>query len=168
GFISPGDRVDVLMTHQLSDTGDDAVLKTRVFTETILSGLRVLAIEQSVDDSSGQPVIGRTVTMEVLPKEAETLALGARMGELSLVLHGAVAAVDEEPAEPAEPADPPFTSDIEISKATTSLLYATEAIVAEPPPAPVISVPAPVIQAPDSDTVKIYRSTTSTTQTFSD
>ncbi len=165
GFISPGDRVDVLMTHQLSDTGDDAVLQTRVFTETILSGLRVLAIEQSVDDSSGQPVIGRTVTMEVLPKEAEALALGARMGELSLVLHGAVAAVDKEPA---EPADPPFTSDIEISEATTSLLYATEAIVAEPPPAPVTSVPAPVIQAPDSDTVKIYRSTTLTTQTFSD
>lgn len=168
GFISPGDRVDVLMTHQLSDTAIDAVLKTRVFTETILYNLRVLAIEQTVDKSSGQPVIGRTVTMEVLPKEAETLALGARMGELSLVLHGAAATAEEE-----EAPEPPFTSDIEISRAATSLLYNTEEIDAETEtaPAPTIIVPAPapvVLGTPDSDTVKVYRSTTSTTETFSD
>ncbi|MFP6745167.1 MAG: Flp pilus assembly protein CpaB, partial [Alphaproteobacteria bacterium] len=125
GFISPGDRVDVLMTHQLSDRGENAVLTTRIYTETILRNLRVLAVEQTVDKTSGQPVIGRTVTMEVLPKEAETLALGARMGELSLVLHGAVAAVDEAPAERR------FTSDVEISQATTTFIYGTEPIYAE-------------------------------------
>ena len=125
GFISPGDRVDVLMTHQLSDSGENAVLTTRIYTETILQGLRVLAVEQTVDASSGQPVIGRTVTMEVLPKEAETLALGAQMGDLSLVLHGAVAADDFEPTERR------FTSDVEISQATTTFIYGTEPIYAE-------------------------------------
>ena len=125
GFISPGDRVDVLMTHQLSDSGENAVLRTRIYTETILQRLRVLAVEQTVDKSSGQPVIGRTVTMEVLPKEAETLALGAQMGDLSLVLHGAVAADDFEPAERR------FTSDVEISQATTTFIYGTEPIYAE-------------------------------------
>jgi pilus assembly protein CpaB len=167
GFISPGDSVDVLMTHELSDAGANALLQTRVYTETILVGLRVLAVEQTIDESSGQPVIGRTVTMEVKPKEAETLALGARMGDLSLVLHGAVAAIDEEPAEP------PFTSDIEISKATTSFIYGTEPIYSDPSVTGVdtgtpTAAPAPVVRSSGSGSVKVYRSTTSTTETFSD
>ena len=59
GFISPGDRVDVLMTHEIQDIGEDPFLPTRTYTETILYSLRVLAVEQTVDASSGQPVIGR-------------------------------------------------------------------------------------------------------------
>ncbi len=171
GFISPGDHVDVLMTHELQDIGDNPVLRTRVYTETILRNLRVLAIEQTIDKSSGKPVIGQTVTMEVEPKQAETLALGARMGDLSLVLHGAIAEAEVEPQEP------PFTSDIEISHATTTFIYGTEAIYAPPAPestppstdagAPSITTVAPTVRSTGDGTVKVYRSTTSTTESFS-
>ena len=167
GFISPGDRVDVLMTHELRDIGDNPVLQTRIYTETILQNLRVLAIEQTIDESSGQPVIGRTVTMEVKPKQAETLALGARMGQLSLVLHGATAGAEVEPHEP------PFTSDIEISHATTTFIYGTESIYAQPEgpapstdaAAPTITV-APTVRSTGSGNVKVYRSTTTTIESF--
>ena len=172
GFISPGDLVDVLMTHELQDIGNDPVLKTRVYTETILRNLRVIAIEQTIDKSSGKPVIGQTVTMEVNSKQAETLALGARMGNLSLVLQGAL--VDAA----AEPQEPPFTSDIEISRATTTFIYGTESIYASPEPEPQITAPstdagapavtvAPTVRSAGGGTVKIYRSTTSTTESFS-
>ena len=170
GFISPGDRVDVLMTHEIQDIGDNPVLRTRVYTETILLNLRVLAIEQTIDASSGKPVIGQTVTMEVTSKQAETLALGARMGDLSLVLHGAMAEAEVELHEP------PFTADIEISHATTSLIYRTESIYAEPElegaapgtDADAPAVPVPLVPSTGGGTVKVYRSTTSTTESFSD
>ena len=174
GFISPGDIIDVLMTHELQDIGDNPVLRTRVYTETILRNLRVLAIEQTVDESSGKPVIGQTVTLEVNSKQAETLALGARMGNLSLVLQGARADADAD----AEPQEPPFTSDIEISRATTTFIYGTESIYASPEPEPQITAPstdagapavtvAPTVRSAGGGTVKIYRSTTSTTESFS-
>ena len=110
GFISPGDRVDVLLTHQLVVSGENETQQQRVYTETILRGIRVLAIEQTIDESSGKPILGQTVTMEVNPKQAETLALGARMGELSLVLQDVMAEAKVEPQETT------FTSEADVSQ----------------------------------------------------
>ena len=170
GFISPGDYVDVLMTNELRGVGENIILQSRIYTETILRNLRVLAIEQTVDESSGKPVLGQTVTMEVEPKQAEALALGARMGDLSLVLHGSV--IDAE-AEAALSELPAFTSDIEISRATEAFVYGTEPIYGGLPEpdttteAPVITI-APTVRTTGGGTVKVYRSTSSTTESFSD
>lgn len=86
GFISPGDRIDLLLTHKIEDTSDKPVLTPRRFSETILKDLRLLAIEQVVDPGTGKPRVGTTVTLEVTPSQAETIALAASMGDLSLSL----------------------------------------------------------------------------------
>ena len=79
GFILPNDRVDVIMTPRSRD-GDRP-------SETILRNIRVLAIDQNVEEKNGQKVVvGKTATLELTPGQAETLALSHQVGILSLSL----------------------------------------------------------------------------------
>jgi pilus assembly protein CpaB len=118
GFVAPGDRVDVIMTHQLNDTSDAPILNPRRFSETIVEDARLLAIEQTVDPATGKPVAGQTATLEVAPKQAEALALGASMGSLTLTLRS-VPSVDS-----LAEGEEPFTSDLYISEATVEFVAA--------------------------------------------
>jgi pilus assembly protein CpaB len=90
GFVIPGDHVDVILTRR----DREAERRTRVETyvsDTIISNVRVLAIDQTVEDKNGQKVlIGKTVTLELSPRQAETLALGKQVGTLSLALRSIV------------------------------------------------------------------------------
>jgi pilus assembly protein CpaB len=86
GFILPGNLVDLMLTQQSTATLESGLSKTSTITETILEGLRILAIDQSVDDSGRAPRLGRTATVEVTPKQAEIITVAGRMGRLSLVL----------------------------------------------------------------------------------
>ncbi len=81
GFIFPGDRVDVILTQEV--TGDGPTLRT---SETIVRNLRVLAVDQRVDDTATEAKIGRTATLEVTPKLAEKIAVAETIGSLSLSL----------------------------------------------------------------------------------
>src|SRR6185436_5071811 len=82
GFILPNDRVDVIMTpRNRDDKGGDRT------SETILRNIRVLAIDQNVEEKGGQKVVvGKTATLELTPGQAETLALSHQIGVLSLSL----------------------------------------------------------------------------------
>src|SRR5437660_742238 len=56
-------------------------------SETILSNIRVLAIDQTLGEKDGQKVvIGKTATLELSPRQAETLALSRQLGTMSLAL----------------------------------------------------------------------------------
>ncbi len=81
GFVFPGDRVDLMMTHDANG------LKA---TETILRNLRVLATDQSTSQNTveGQTIARTvsTVTLEVTPKIAEKIAVAQTVGTLSLSL----------------------------------------------------------------------------------
>ena len=56
-------------------------------SETILSNIRILAIDQTLGEKDGQKVvIGKTATLELSPRQAETLALSRQLGTLSLAL----------------------------------------------------------------------------------
>ena len=56
-------------------------------SETILRNVRVLAVDQAVEEKDGQKVvIGKTATIELDPQQAETLALSRQLGTLSLTL----------------------------------------------------------------------------------
>ncbi|MYZ48674.1 Flp pilus assembly protein CpaB [Propylenella binzhouense] len=91
GFILPNDRVDVIQT--VSQTGADGQNET--VSRTILTNIRVLAIDQTVDDSSGEPVVvGKTATLEVDPVQAEVVTSAEASGTLSLALR-AMADTDE-------------------------------------------------------------------------
>ena len=82
GFILPNDRVDVILTRrEKDDKGDHFV------SETILTNIRVLAIDQMIAEKNGQKVvIGKTATLELTPGQAETLALSRQQGTMSLAL----------------------------------------------------------------------------------
>ena len=86
GFILPNDHVDVVLTRR-----DKAAEKMsgieKYVSETILRNVRVLAVDQSVEEKDGQKVVvGKTATIELDPRQAETLALSRQLGTLSLTL----------------------------------------------------------------------------------
>jgi pilus assembly protein CpaB len=84
GFILPNDRVDVILARKPKDSDDKNEKPT---SETILVNVRVLAIDQTVEEKDGQRVVvGKTATIEVSPGQAETLAKSRQMGTLSLAL----------------------------------------------------------------------------------
>lgn len=87
GFVFPGDRVDLVLTQTVKgEDGQD--LKA---AETVLRNLRVLATDQSTEqtsDENGKTIVRafRTVTLEVTPKIAEKVAVAQTIGTLSLAL----------------------------------------------------------------------------------
>jgi len=77
GFVLPNDHVDVIMTRERPAVGDQPA---SFETETVLKNLRVLAIDQTVEEGDGERgVIGSTATLEVDPSQAEALTAAARM-----------------------------------------------------------------------------------------
>ena len=81
GFVKPNDTVDVLITRQAIGPQRDAQV-----TDVLLQNVRVIAMDQDAQGKDGQPVVSRTATLEVTPVDAQKLALGQQLGQLSLVL----------------------------------------------------------------------------------
>jgi pilus assembly protein CpaB len=86
GFILPNDRVDVILSRRSnSDTRTSANAPPP--SETILTNVKVLAIDQTVEEKGGQRVVvGKTVTLELSPRQAESLVQSRQQGTLSLAL----------------------------------------------------------------------------------
>lgn len=102
GLLMPADQVDVIVTIR----PDSNALGADWVTETILQNVRVLAVDQDViGGQAEEPAEGGKkgakgnkepkqnrkilVTIEVMPDEAEKLALAASRGELHMTLRGA-------------------------------------------------------------------------------
>lgn len=85
GFVFPGDRVDVILSHKISRK-DDVDLTDRHISETVLINARVLALDQKSNDQSTDPKVAQLATLEVTPQQAEHLALAEQLGTLSLSL----------------------------------------------------------------------------------
>jgi pilus assembly protein CpaB len=81
GFIKPNDSVDVLITRQMPGNNDVGQV-----TDVLLQNTRVIALDQNAVNSDGKPDVARTATLEVTPIDAQKLALGQQIGEISLVL----------------------------------------------------------------------------------
>ncbi len=91
GFVGPGDYVDVILTHKVKGTGNDseiAALINSYASETVLENVRVMAIDQTAQRKEDKAKVGRTVTLEVTPEDAQKLALVREMGDLTLTLRG--------------------------------------------------------------------------------
>jgi pilus assembly protein CpaB len=85
GFILPNDRVDVILSRRPRD-GDNRTLSS-LTSETVLTNIRVLAIDQAIEEKNGQRVVvGKTATMELTPRQVEILAQSRQLGTLSLAL----------------------------------------------------------------------------------
>ncbi|MFN5996240.1 MAG: Flp pilus assembly protein CpaB [Paracoccaceae bacterium] len=77
GFVTPGDKVDVILTH-----GKAAELKT----VTIIQNVRVIGVDQEANAEKEKPGVAKTVTLEVSAEDSQKLALAQKAGTLSLVL----------------------------------------------------------------------------------
>jgi pilus assembly protein CpaB len=84
GFVFPGDRVDVVLTHEVPQ-GAGVPLRG---SETILTNVRVLAVNEKTDNITQAGAIAalRSVTLEVPPRFVETLSVMQRLGTLTLSL----------------------------------------------------------------------------------
>jgi len=82
GFVLPGDRVDIILTHKVMDETN----AEHMVSETILQNIRVLAIDQRSDDNGTNPIVGKTATLEVTPKIAEKFTMLTNLGQISLAL----------------------------------------------------------------------------------
>ncbi len=86
GFILPNDRVDVLLTTR-DRNGNGKNGAETINSEVVLSNIRVLAIDQTIEEKNGQKVVvGKTATLELKPEQTETLARARQSGTLSLAL----------------------------------------------------------------------------------
>src|SRR6202035_5566525 len=80
------DRVDVILSKR-DKNPDKSASADIVISEIILSNVRVLAIDQAPKEKDGQnAVVGKTVTLELKPEQAEALARARQSGTLSLAL----------------------------------------------------------------------------------
>jgi len=82
GFILPNDRVDVLHTTKMSREQDGGEVRSR----TILRSVRVLAIDQTTDDTESGTVVGKTATLELTDPQVEAVTAAEATGTLSLSL----------------------------------------------------------------------------------
>jgi pilus assembly protein CpaB len=87
GFVFPGDRVDLVLTHAVAGGGDGEPLKV---SETIIRNIRVLATDKRTTNvnAEGKAEVWdtSTVTFEATPKIAEKIAVAQTIGQLSLSL----------------------------------------------------------------------------------
>jgi len=124
GLVFPGDRIDIILTHIITDRSSGDAVERRA-SETILENVRVLAIDQTVDENATEPTYASNFTLEVTPKQAEMLSVVRELGGLSISLRS-LAKDDEElerlatQDEPLEEVDPErgntHTWDSEVSR----------------------------------------------------
>lgn len=118
GFVFPGDRVDLVVTHEV-DRGDAPVLQV---AETVVRNVRILAIDQLVAMEPGAPQLGQTATLEVTPKQVEKINVMQSLGGLSLSLRPLADSADTVNADneivAARPIDtaPSFTTSSEVTR----------------------------------------------------
>ena len=104
GLILPNDRVDVLHTLESADKPEG---QKDYATRTILTNIVVLAVDQTLNetnkDEKGKAkavAIGKTVTLELDPRQAEVLVSAEASGTISLALRSAADNAEVTPPPP--------------------------------------------------------------------
>lgn len=115
GLVAPGDTVDLVLVQSFGD----APVARRVLAETVLTRLRVLAVDQQIAQGGaasaasaasalgGAGRVARTVTLEVTADGAERVAVAEQLGRLAVTVRSAIEAGEE-----ARQAAPVFGSDV--------------------------------------------------------
>lgn len=104
GLIFPGDRVDLILTGKFKIIG--AGKKERKLfraAETVLTNVRILALDQRTNDQKGKnnnkKRVPKTATFELTPKQVEMVSVARGLGSLSLSLRS-LAKQDADGTEP--------------------------------------------------------------------
>ncbi len=87
GHILPGDRVDVVLTRDMSAQPNmDGGHGGKLVSDLVMQNVRVLGMDLNIDPASTHPTVAHTATLEVSVEDAERLSLAAQAGTLSLAL----------------------------------------------------------------------------------
>ncbi len=144
GLVFPGDKVDLIGTFRIEfeNTGDEHHLP-HTAAETVLSDVRVLAVDQRVDDQNKEVAIAKTATLEVTPKQAEIISVVSETGKFSLSLRS-LAPADGTP---------------EVASNTPTYTWDSDAVSMIAPPATVGSTKkVKVVRADKAESVEFPRS----------
>ena len=106
GFILPGDFVDILLTRQIvieeldEETGEVSKSVKLNQTDTVMKTVRVLAIDQQLNETENAASVGNSATLELTPEQAELITLTRQMaqqdrGFLTLSLRSFKEMIDE-------------------------------------------------------------------------
>jgi pilus assembly protein CpaB len=80
GFVTPGTRVDMMLTIQPPGN-------TEFITRTIIQNLEVASAgPQYIPDPEGNPVLVSVLTLYVTPEQAEQVALASKQGQIQFAL----------------------------------------------------------------------------------
>ena len=123
GFILPGDFVDVVLI------GEDPAARRENYSEILLQGVKVLAVDQLASERQEQPVVPKAVTLEVTPEQAQKVLLATNIGRLSLTLRR---------ASDAELADAHRVTEKDLGHRSGGV---EPIVAAAPPPAPIAAPP---------------------------
>jgi pilus assembly protein CpaB len=94
GFIFPGDHVDLILTHAIQNMSGQSFV-----SETFVENVRVLAVDQMLDNPENKALLAKTVTLEVVPRQAEAINVALEMGKISLALRSIAADAQPQTAE---------------------------------------------------------------------
>lgn len=86
GFISPGDKVDLIVTRRIKLPTGGGANEDQVISETFVHDIRVLAVDQALDNPENKAILAKTVTLEVTTEQAERIAVATELGKISLAL----------------------------------------------------------------------------------
>ncbi|MCI0466156.1 MAG: Flp pilus assembly protein CpaB [Beijerinckiaceae bacterium] len=141
GFVTPGDRVDVVLTRYFTKTDEK-----ESFADVLLQNVKVLGVDQIANATQEKASVAKAVTVEVSTEQAQKLVLAQGVGSLSLVLRKAGAA------------------DALSTRRVTSLDLGEGEVVGSVPgkqaaPPNASSPPPPVVAVQRSATVRVFRGT---------
>ena len=85
GFVLPGDRVDVLLIRSVARPNSTA----ESISDVLLQHVKVLAVDQIVNERQETPKVAQAVTLEVGTDQAQKILLATNIGKLSLILRQA-------------------------------------------------------------------------------
>jgi pilus assembly protein CpaB len=85
GFVLPGDRVDVVLIRTKSRQNGNP----ERFSDVLLQNVKVLAVDQLVNERTEKPTVAKAVTLEVATDQAQKILLATDIGKLSLILRQA-------------------------------------------------------------------------------
>jgi pilus assembly protein CpaB len=94
GFVMPGALVDVVVVIEPAETNG----QQNPISKIVLQNIKVLANGQNIDrpKNDREPESVKAVTLQVLPEQAEKLALASSEGKLQLVMRNSVDQGDEQ------------------------------------------------------------------------
>lgn len=94
GFVTPGDRVDIVLTRdagaieEVANSASGAAGST-LTSEVVLENVKILTVGQGADMRQTSPQVVQSVTVEVTSEGAQKITLARSIGTLSLSLRSA-------------------------------------------------------------------------------